>query len=139
LVPITKFEDYEPDAVPSIEDIQDLGGGLKKFEDLVAAQPLTLTGNAGNSGDHTLVLAPGDGKRLRVRSIRVQNNNPHAPVNVGFRDNLGSELEWKATLPRGGGLFEKVFDIPWALSMNAPLFMHLSADAEIVWTVEYWA
>lgn len=139
LVPITKFEEYEPDAVPSLEDIQDLGGGLKKFQDLVATQPLTLTGNAGNSGDHTLVLAPGDGKRLRIRSIRVQNNNPHAPVNVGFRDNLGSELEWKATLPKGGGLFEKSFDIPWALSMNAPLFMDLSADAEVVWTVEYWA
>ena len=139
LVPVTKFEEYEPDAVPSIEDVQDLGGGLKKFEDLVATQPLTLTGNAGNSGDHTLVLAPGDGKRLRIRSIRVQNTNTMGAVNIGFRDNLGSELEWKASVPKGGGLFEKVFDIPWALSMNAPLFLNLSSDSEIVWTVEYWA
>lgn len=32
LVPVTKFEEYESNAVPSVEDIQDLGGNLKKFE-----------------------------------------------------------------------------------------------------------
>lgn len=139
LVPITKFEQYEPDAIPSVEDVQDLGGNLKKFES--PAEPLAprqISGQANNSGDHTVILAPGDGKRLRIRSIRAQNNSAMGPVGIGFRDSPQIELEWKATLAKGGGTFEKNFDIPWTLSTNAPLFVNISSDAEVVWTVEYF-
>ena len=32
LVPVTKFEDYKADKIPSVDKIQDLGGGLKNFK-----------------------------------------------------------------------------------------------------------
>lgn len=140
LVPVTKFEKYESDAIPSVEDIQDLGGNLKRFEAAAEPpQPLQISGRANSAGDHTVVMAPGDGKRLRIRSIRVQNASPDGPVNIGFCDTPHVELEWRATLPKGGGTFEKVFDIPWSLSTNAPLFIRVSSDAEVMWTVEYFA
>lgn len=139
LVPVTKFEEYKPNAPISIDKLQEWGGNLilpdsKKF---TAMPNLTATGKAVNIGDNVVIEAAGLERRIKVLSIVVANSDAANKAGIAFRTDSNGDMLYEQTLPEGVGSFNKEFVDGWILEAGKPLILNLSSGSAVSYTIEY--
>ena len=127
LIPITKYEDYELDDVPSVDKLQSMGGNLifslnkeiKKFEDIRSS--ISITKNINTFYEVPLIDAPNkQGDKIELRKIDISNADSKHQISVIIGDRI------TITLPKSGGTFSQNYGIrEWILNPNMPLTVKL--------------
>lgn len=135
LVPVTKFESFETSKIPSVAKINDMGGGLKKFEE-DDMQVLSASGEASGAGLTMAIAAPGAGARIALTGFTVSNSSSEFPVGFGFTESDGAAVNFMETLKPLAGR-TRTFDPRFTISENTPVFIQLYANVPVAYTIEY--
>lgn len=94
-----------------------------------------LSGTKSALGDNTVITNPGNGMRIVLRYVTIQNEGV-VPVTVLFKD--GSTQIGRFILPAGSLPF--VVPCPaaeWAISQNSAFVMNLSVAAVVNYNINY--
>lgn len=148
LVPITRFEDFTVDKLPSAKELKDMGGTLaaqragatvaRKFATMDNAGNLIASGKVDDFGDISVIGPPGPGRHIVLMGLVVSNTSMLHPVLVGWRFDVEKEIQHRTMLIPRGGRFEKSYrNKEGSLPENMPLFINLSSPIDVEYTVEY--
>jgi len=148
LVPITRFEEFTVDKLPSAKQLKDLGGTLaaqragatvaRKFAAMDNAGNLVTSGRVNDFGDISVIGPPGEGRHIVVMGHQASNVSMLHPLLVGFRHDTEMEIRHRAMLIPRGGMTDKVFrNKEGTLPENMPYFINLSSPIDVEYTVEY--
>lgn len=139
LVPITKYEDYSLDNMPSVDKLQGMGGNLifskaeKIFE--LHRSPNVLNVNITSLGEISLIQSMG--YRIQVKRVTLSNASTKAPVSVGIGDRV------YVTLPNLGGNFKIEFDkerswiLPQGLDLVSSITSNFAEPPNVDLVIEY--
>ncbi|MFN8468596.1 MAG: hypothetical protein U0X20_23760 [Caldilineaceae bacterium] len=107
------------------------------FYSSVMGQPTITfaTGTAADSGDNTIVAAPGTGKRLALLVLQVQNETSTATTGIV---KFGTTAKLRSRNPSDGdGLLRDWSHRPVLLAENTALVLNLSGANSHGYSVEY--
>lgn len=162
LVPITKFEHYKddpnyfpPGTEPSIEHIQEKGGGLIGLTDDLLARKSVVVDNLNptpvKTGKEMLIesgilnyggnfeLIVGEKKRqIRIISININNATKQNVAEFGFYSTSDDKLLFETVL-QGHDTWQQPFNKgqEWSLPSGDSLYLALHSQATIKYTIEY--
>lgn len=146
LVPVTKFEDVEFDEPIPIDELKEMGAGLI-YQEIPSmpesvAMPIVnpniiVSGEISKAGDSIVVAPSGPMTFVKVLSMSISNADNDHPVVVGTRHDYYEPLKHETMLSKQGGRFEKTFTDGWIFPENKGMFINLSANALVKWTLEY--
>jgi hypothetical protein len=143
---VTKFEDVEFDEPVALDTLKEMGAGFiynelpmptEQVQMPIVNPTIMVSGEVSRAGD-TIVIAPsGPMTFVKVLSIAFSNADAEHPVVVGTRHDYYEPLKNETMLSKLGGRFEKVFPEGWIFPENKGMFINLSANALVKWTIEY--
>lgn len=134
LVPLTKFEEFETEKIPSLESIQDKGGNLKRF---LAEEIYTYEGISNEAGDHNILPAM-PGRRYEILEFSVTNSGNDIDTEFAFRTTPGGSVFWlDKVIARGGRSHKNFRPENWSLNPNNGLFFWSSSNSRLIYNCRY--